>query len=82
MDLSHKNGSRNCQRDFPPLSGESGNPDTRRHQHKGATHDPMLGWSPGMLVNPPPPQFCKQTTYTIFSIQVTKIDENPLFDTL
>ena len=30
----------------------------------------------------PPPQFCKQTTYTIFSIQVTKIDENPLFDTL
>ena len=80
MDLSHKNGSRNCQRDFPPLSGESGNPDTRRHQHKSATHDPMLGWSPGVLVNPPlpPPQFCKQITHTIFSIQVTKIDENPV----
>ena len=24
MDLSHQNGSRNCQRDFPPLSGDSG----------------------------------------------------------
>lgn len=59
------------------------NPDTRRHQHKGATHDPMLGWSPGVPVEPPSPsQFCKQTTYTIFSIQMTKIDENPLFDTL
>ena len=70
------------------MSGDSGtclNPDTRRHQHKGATHDPMLGWSPGVpvvLPPPPPPKFCKKTTYTIFSIQVTKIDENPLFDTL
>ena len=34
-------------------------------------------WTP-----PPPPQFCKQTTYTMISVQVTKIDENPLFDTL
>ena len=68
MDLSHKNGSRNCQRDFPPLSGESGNPDTRRHQHKGANHDPMLGWSPGVLVNPPPPNFVSKQLiqYSVF----------------
>ena len=44
---------------------------------------PCRGGVLGCLWTPTPlPQFCKQTTYTIFSIQVTKIDENPLFDTL